>query len=381
MKYMEIIKGFFKKETVLCIAMILAVVSMFIVTPDKGYAEYIDTRVLALLFSLMVVTAGLQKQGIFSVLASTLLPNARHTGQLRLLLVFLCFFSSMLITNDVALITFVPFAIIVYSMAGLKEQLLSVVVLQTIAANLGSMLTPVGNPQNLYLYTISGMSMGTFIMTMLPLTLVSAVLLFLCCIIPEKQELHAKFEKEALCPDKKGKLCIAFYVLLFAISLLSVLRVVPYQVPLAVAIIGTVITDCSVLKKVDYSLLITFVSFFTFIGNMGRIEAVRVYLSEILAGRELFVGFWSSQIISNVPATVLLSGFTDNWTGLLKGVNIGGLGTLIASMASLISYKLYTKEAPDRKLAYLLQFTGMNILFAVLLILMENGLFAGTLQM
>lgn len=368
MKNSEKIKEFFRKETVLCIAAILAVISAFVVTPDREYLGYIDVRVLSLLFSLMVVMAGLQKREIFTALASVLIPRANHTGQLRLLLVFLCFFSSMLITNDVSLITFVPFTVIIYTMAGLREQMLSVIVLQTIAANLGSMLTPVGNPQNLYLYSISGMKMGEFIMTMLPLTLVSGVLLYVCCVIPKKQELHAELEQKQLCPDKSGKLCIGFYAVLFVISLLSVLRIVPYQIPLFLAVVGAFFTDRQILRKVDYSLLLTFVSFFIFIGNMGRIEPVRMFLSDILTGRELIVGFLSSQIISNVPAAVLLSGFTNNWQELLKGVNIGGLGTLIASMASIISYKLYVKEEPDRKLAYLCRFTGMNILFAVVLL-------------
>ncbi len=365
---MNRLKGFFKEETVLCAAAVLAVLSMFFVPPDEQYMGYIDVRVLALLFSLMVVTTGLQKQGVFSVLASALLPKAEHTGQLRLLLVFLCFFSSMFITNDVSLITFVPFTVIVYTMAGLRPQMMMVIVLQTIAANLGSMLTPVGNPQNLYLYSVSGMSMTEFMKAMLGLTAVSGILLCLCCVLPGHQNMETDFQRKQLILDDKGKLCVGFYVVLFIASLLSVLRLLPYQVPLVLAVAGAVLTDRSVLKKVDYSLLITFVSFFIFIGNMGRIEAVREFLSGILEGRELVIGFLSSQVISNVPAAVLLSGFTDNWKELLKGVNIGGLGTLIASMASLISYKLYVKEEPEKKSKYLLYFTGMNVLFAAVLL-------------
>lgn len=366
---MDRLKAFLREETVLCASSALAVFSMFIVPPDGQYAGYIDVRVLALLFSLMVVTAGLQKQGVFSVLASALLPKAEHTGQLRLMLVFLCFFSSMFITNDVALITFVPFTVVVYTMAGLRPQMMTVIILQTIAANLGSMLTPIGNPQNLYLYSVSGMSMTEFIKTMAGLTAVSGVLLWLCCVLPRRRLLKSAFEKQRLIPDRKGKLCIGFYAVLFFVSLLSVLRILPYQAPLLLAAAGAALTDRSVLKKVDYGLLITFVSFFVFIGNIGRIEAVKDILSEILKGRECIVGFLSSQIISNVPAAVLLSGFTDNWRELLKGVNIGGLGTLIASMASLISYKLYVKEEPEKKMKYLLYFTGMNVLFAVILLL------------
>ena len=368
---MQKLKEFFKSETVLCIATILAFLSMFVVPIDAGYLEYIDVKTLALLFSLMVVMAGLQKQGVFTALASTLLPNAKHTGQLRLILVFLCFFTSMLITNDVALITFVPFTMIVYTMADKKDDILYVVVLQTIAANLGSMLTPLGNPQNLYLYSISGMDIGTFIMTMLPLTIASGILLIICCLFTKKDVLHAELKKTAICTSKKEKMLCAFYAVLFVISLLTVLRIVPYQVTFAIALLGGFVTDRSVLKKVDYSLLVTFISFFIFIGNMGRIEGVRVFLSNILGGREVLIGFLSSQAISNVPAAVLLSGFTENYSELLKGVNIGGLGTLIASMASLISYKLYVKEMPEKKGQYTKVFSLLNIAFAVILLTLE----------
>lgn len=368
---MNKVKEFFKSETVLCIATVLAVLSMFIVPIDAAYVEYIDIKTLALLFSLMVVMAGLQKLGVFTALASGLLPNAKHTGQLRIILVFLCFFTSMLITNDVALITFVPFTVIVYTMAKKREDILYVVVLQTIAANLGSMLTPLGNPQNLYLYSISGMSIGEFLLTMLPLTVASGVLLVICCLVVKKNELHTNLQKEMICTTQKEKLLCCFYAVLFCLSLLTVLRIVPYQITFAVALAGGFLTDRSVLKKVDYSLLITFVSFFIFIGNMGRIEAVREFLSNILVGREVIIGFISSQAISNVPAAVLLSGFTTNWTELLKGVNIGGLGTLIASMASLISYKLYVKEMPEKKGEYMRIFSLLNIVFAVVLLTLE----------
>lgn len=368
---MRQLKEFFKSETVLCIAAVLALVSLFIVPIDAEYLEYIDVKTLALLFSLMVVMAGLQKQGVFTALASSLLPNAKHTGQLRIILVFLCFFTSMLITNDVALITFVPFTIIVYTMADRREDILYVVVLQTIAANLGSMLTPLGNPQNLYLYSISGMNMGTFIMTMLPLTIASGILLVFCCLITKRNALHTNLEQVAICTSRKEKLLCLFYGILFAVSLLTVLRIVPYQVTLSIALIGGFLTDKSVLRKVDYSLLITFICFFIFIGNIGRIEVVREFLSNILVGREVLVGFFSSQAISNVPAAVLLSGFTTNYADLLKGVNIGGLGTLIASMASLISYKLYVKEMPDKKGEYITIFSIFNIIYAIVLLVIE----------
>ncbi len=355
-----------RQEPVLCAAGILALASLFLVPPDRGYLGYVDLRVLGLLFSLMLVTAGLGQQGVFTALAQGLLARTRSYRQLCTALVFLCFFGSMVITNDVSLVTFVPFTVTLLTMAGLEEKLLTVVVLQTVAANLGSMFTPIGNPQNLYLYSASGMSMGSFLLLMLPLTAVSGVLLLGCCLGQKNAPLENLASGGA---RKKGdRRLLLFYWVLFGLSLLTVFRVLYWGVPLAFGLVGALVLDRSALKKVDYTLLLTFVAFFVFIGNMGRVEAISGLLSQVLKGRELVTGFLCSQVISNVPAAMLLSGFTDNWEPLLEGVNIGGLGTLIASMASLISWKLFTQARPGEKGRYLGRFTVVNVAFAVVLL-------------
>lgn len=368
------ITDFVKKEVVLCIAAVLAVVSMFFVPPDGEYPGYIDFRVLAILFTLMTVMAGLTQIGFFDKIAHVMLKKADDYRKLSFIMVFLCFFSSMFITNDVALITFVPFTLLMLSLAGLKEQAVSLVVYETIAANLGSMLTPVGNPQNLYLYTASGMGIGEFLRITAPIAGVSAILLAVCCMRSEKKPVHI----EGQCTGSAGtgdksrsvnnKIELCFYGIVFLLALLTVLRILPVWIPLLAAIIGTLIVRWRVLLKVDYCLLITFVSFFVFIGNMGRIEMVRQFLEEIMAGRELLIAFFSSQVISNVPAAVLLSGFTEEYAALIRGTNIGGLGTLIASLASLISYKAFTQENPEKKGKYFAYFTLMNVIFAVILL-------------
>ena len=388
-RMLQKIKELLKEETVLTIAAILAIISMFVIPPDAEYIGYVDIRVLALLFCLMLAMAGFQEEGIFKALAEALLSKAKNYRQLCLILVFLCFFSAMVITNDVALITFVPFTITILTMAGAGDQIMMVVVLQTIAANLGSMMTPIGNPQNLYLYAGSGMSMGEFLMLMFPVTLVSGVLLFVCCVVQKQVTIslgqfgsHDRKTKETaenalkkVSDEEKSqitksrrKIVLTFYTLVFLISLLTVFHVVDYMVPLVFTLVGALVIYRQILKKVDYTLLLTFVSFFVFIGNMGRIPAVSAWLSQILNGRELIVSFLCSQVISNVPAAVLLSGFTEQWDALLLGVNIGGLGTLIASMASLISYKLYVKEEPEKKGLYFRWFTVMNVAFAAVLL-------------
>lgn len=359
--------AFFKKETILCVAGLLAVISMAWIPPDGEYMGYINWQVLVLLFCLMSVMGGLQALGIFKAIANTLLHWANGLRQLTLLLVMLCLFFAMVVTNDVALITFVPFTILLLQMADLTGEMIPILVLQTIAANLGSMLTPIGNPQNLYLYTVSGMSPADFVLTMLPLTLLSLFLLVLCCMltkdVPLSGQMLPPIQGEAF--SMREKVTLSALLMLFAACLMTVFHVMPYWTVLGISLVWFVFFERDVLGKVDYSLLITFIFFFVFIGNMGRIPAMRDTIASILAGREIIVSFLCSQIISNVPAAVLLSGFTDHWKDLLLGVNIGGLGTLIASMASLISYKFFVQANEKAKGKYLKHFTIMNILFAI----------------
>ena len=367
---------FVKQETVLCAALALATVSMFFVRPDGEYLSYIDFRTLAILFCLMGVMSGLQKTGVFQWVAQALLERVKKARQLVWILVLLCFFSSMAVTNDVALITFVPFTFIVLDLVGTEARrrlLVPVVVLQTIAANLGSMLTPIGNPQNLYLYGKAGISLGSFLLLMLPYTLVSFLFVMLWSTVQTRKydaPIAVSFAENVHLSDKK--LQLAAYLLLFVADLLTVARVIPYGLALLATVIGILVIDRSIFGRVDYSLLLTFVGFFVFIGNMGRIPAFHDFLQRIVSGNELLVGAAASQVISNVPAALLLSGFTENLAPLVIGVNIGGLGTLIASMASLISYKFVAREDSTATGAYFRYFTAVNICFLVILLLFAS---------
>lgn len=380
---MNKLKELFHKETVLCIAVVLAVISSFVVLPDKQYVDYIDFRTLAILFCLMCVMAGLQKLGLFQLIAEKLLGRVKSCNALRVILILLCFFFSMLITNDVALITFVPFTFTVLKLLGDEGQrimTIPVVVLQTVAANLGSMLTPIGNPQNLYLYAKSGLSIGNFLLLMLPYTLISLVLLliadflFACFgevgksaglgfIISNEQKLNG------------GVKVLWVYLGMFVLCLLTVAHVVSVWITLAVVLVVQLLLDREVLKRVDYSLLLTFVGFFVFIGNMGRIPAFSNFLQQIIVGNEVITSVVASQAISNVPAALLLSGFTENYEALIIGTNLGGLGTLIASMASLISYKYIGKESEKgvigSKGKYFATFTIVNICFLAVLMIVH----------
>ena len=376
------VKELFQKETVCCIAFLLAVISMCFVVPSKNYISYIDFRVLALLFCLMAVVRGFSSIGVFTRLGTMLLTHVHSLRMLSALFIFLCFFFSMLITNDVALITFVPFTILVLSMAEQKKFLIPVIVLETIAANLGSMLTPLGNPQNLYLYTISGLSIGAFVRIMLPYSFASAILLLIFILFLPKDTVSTATAAntanstntvtasntsnvicEAVKARKNSRILFAFYLILFLLCLLTVLHILPYQILFFLVLTGFLLLDYRVLKDVDYFLLLTFLCFFIFIGNMKQISLVHELISKLLVHHEVLMGIGASQIISNVPAAILLSGFTDDYSALLIGVNLGGLGTLIASLASLISFKFYTNSNGSDTKRFLGIFTLYNVIF------------------
>ncbi len=361
--------AFLKKEIVLTVALVLAIVSSFIVPPDLAYLDYIDFRTLAILFCLMAVMAGLQKSGVFSFVAEKLLQKVKHIRMAAFILIALCFFSSMLITNDVALITFVPFTFLVLSMIGAETLVVPVVVMQTIAANLGSMLTPIGNPQNLYLYGKAGIGLGEFMLLMLPYAAAAFVLLTLWCIVFRyKGEKRVAYVPQRMTELSKSKIQIAVYAVLFLLSLLTVAHIIPWGVTLAITVAAVFFLDKKVLGDVDYALLLTFVGFFVFIGNMGRVPAFNALLSRVIEGNEVVTAVLCSQFMSNVPAALLLSGFTARCDLLLIGTNLGGLGTIIASMASLISFKYIGKDYKALRGKYMLFFTLANLIFLAVLL-------------
>ena len=354
--------NFFRRETVLSLAFILAVLSCFLVPPDGQYPGYLDKDTLLTLFCLTTVVAGFQEVG------QTLLRRIRSQRQLALMLVFLCFFSSMFITNDVSLLTFVPLGLLLSDLTGMDASLCRTVTLMTIAANLGSMLTPIGNPQNLYLYSVSGISLGAFLSVTLPYTVLSGVLLALSvCLCYRGVPIAAGDTGGDTAPLDRRRLL--GWLVLFAVCLLEVLGVLPAEVMLAVILAAVLVVNRKLLLRVDYSLLATFVCLFVFIGNMKRFPAFHDLVAQLLEGHVRLASVGISQIISNVPAAVLLSGFTADWRGLLVGSNLGGLGTPIASLASLISLKVYLRTPGARPGRYLLLFTAANGAALVLLCL------------
>ena len=357
---------FLRREPVLSISFVCALVSAFLVPPSAAYLDYIDLRVLCLLFCLMAVVAGLQECGLFLVLAQRLLVGERPVRLISLTLILLPFFCSMLVPNDVALITFVPFAILVLELVGRRDLLIPIISLQTVAANLGSMATPVGNPQNLFLYAHFSLSMGDFLSLLLPLTVISLVGLAAAGLyFGGKGWISVSFPEQVRLTSPKH---LALYLVLFVLCLLSVCRILPYGILTVIVIVALLLARRQLLGQVDYMLLLTFVCFFIFSGNLGQMPAVRSALGDLLARSPQLCSAAASQDISNVPAAVLLSGLTEDWKGLLAGVDVGGLGTPVASLASLISMKFYLRSREAKPLPYFLWFTAANVVGLLVLL-------------
>lgn len=361
---MTAVWNFIKREKVLVIAFIAAVISCFFVKPSKEYLDYIDLRTLVLLFCLMVVSAGLEDAGFISKMAQVLMHRCKTSLSLNLVLILLPLFVAMLVTNDVALITFVPFAIVVLTKVNRKSDIIPVVVLQTIAANMGGMATPVGNPQNLYIYNKYEMSSGDFFGTVLPIAGISLVLLVIVAFVLGRKAITVPSENAKKVDLKVAIAC----AVLFVVCLLAVFRVLKnIWILLAIVVVVMLVIKPKLLLKADFFLLLTFVCFFVFAGNFGRIETVKEFVSSLMDKEPFWCAAGLSQIISNVPAAVLLSNFTNDSKMLLLGVDIGGLGTPIASLASLISMKIYGKSEGADTNKFLVWFLAANVVGLVLL--------------
>lgn len=370
---MQKIFSIIKSNAILVISGLLALLSCFIVTPDRQYIGYINSRVLAILFCLMLIVAALSRIGTFNVLTNKLLSKVKTLRGISLLMSLMAFFMSMFLTNDVSLVTLVPFAIMVLEPFGENRKLMYTLIIMTVAANLGSMLTPIGNPQNLYLYEQYKVGLGEFLYLMLPYSLLSlAIVVTLTFILIRQTKELPKVAKQYDEHISLTKLLI--YIALFIFNILTVVGVVHYLVSLLVTMVVMMIMDRRSFLKVDYNLLLTFVFFFILIGNIGRMEAVTETLSGLVSRNPVPAAILSSQIISNVPAAMLLSAFTKDGKALIIGTNLGGLGTLIASMASLITYRFHASFSKNNKNNgngiqenYILNFTWINVAALLLL--------------
>ena len=362
-KIKENILLFASKNIVLVIAAILAIASCFIVKPDAKYIEYFDFKTLTCLFCTLAVICALKNIRFFTITAQKIVTLTGNTRTLALALVYITFIGSMFLANDMALLTFLPLGYLSLSATNKEKYMAPIFIIQNIAANLGGMLTPFGNPQNLYIYTKFNIPTLEF-MGIMVLPFILSIVLFTagCFFIPKESLTLENEEKEKIEPKKT-----TFYLVLFALTILMVFRVIPYYICLPIILISIMATDRNALTKVDYPLLLTFACFFLLAGNVSRIEVVNVFFSNLLEKNTLLTSIFSCQVISNVPSAILLSEFTENYRELLLGVNIGGVGTLISSLASLITFREYTSHVKGKTLKYLGLFTALNFGFLIIL--------------
>ncbi len=355
--------AFFRKNITMSVALVAALLTCFFVPPDAEYLGYFDLKTLSCLFCVLAVVCALKNINFFYMLARKIVQYFKTARLAILALVYITFLGSMLIANDMALLTFLPLGYFVLSTTNMRRHMAFTFIMQNIAANLGGMLTPFGNPQNLYLYTKFSIPTGEFMRIMAIPFVASILLITVCCLFIKSEPLVVADEKLTLRPKRT-----ALYLALFTISIIIVFRVIPYWIGLLIIPSVLFFADRKALKMVDYPLLLTFVFFFVFSGNMARIEPVRNLLSSLLQKNTLLVSALSCQCISNVPSAILLSQFTGNYADLLLGVNIGGVGTLISSLASLITFREYVKYNPGRSGSYIRRFSVYNFGFLALLL-------------
>ena len=357
--------AFVKKEVVLSIAIIAAIITCFFVPPDAKYLGYFEDKTLVALFCMLAVVAGLKFTNVFELISKKMIGLFHTRRSVIRALVFGTYFFDMIVANDMSLITFLPLTYIVLHSTGNDKYLSYTFILQTIAANMGGMVTPYGNPQNLYLYSFFEIPTAEFFTVLLPQNITVLVLLFVAGLFIKNDEL--KLINDGKLEIKKKELCI--YTVLFVMVILSIFRVIPHVITMAVVILAVLIVDRSRFKHVDYALLATFCVFFVFSGNIARIQAIKDFIESIVTENILVAGIVSCQFISNVPTAIFLSKFTQNWQDLLVAVNVGSLGIIISSLASLITLKEFLKHQPDKFKSYMLKFTLVNTSFLVVLLL------------
>lgn len=363
MKALNFVWSFIKKNVVMIIALVAAIITIFFVPFDEVYLSYFDLKTLTCLFCTLAVVGALKNVKFFYILAHKIIRLFKTARRCILSLTYITFIGSMLIANDMALLTFLPLGFIALTSTGKQKYMAFTFIMQNIAANLGGMLTPFGNPQNLYLYTKFNIPTLEFMGIMAIPFAVSIALMTICCFVFVKGEsLEINQEKDKIDLPKT-----LIYLVLFALSIIIVFRVIPYWIGLIVIPLVLLFMDRKALLQVDYPLLFTFVCFFIFSGNMARIGAVKDLVSSLLEKNTLLVSVLSCQVISNVPSAILLAQFTSNYRLLLMGVNIGGVGTLISSLASLITFRQYHKYNPDKTWSYLGKFTAFNFFFLIIL--------------
>lgn len=364
-KFKDKVINFIKKEVVLSIAIVATIITCFFVPIDKEYIEYFEYKTLIALFCMLAVVAGLKNTNIFELISNKLIGLLKTRRAVIYSLVYGTFFFDMIVANDMSLITFLPLTYIVLHTTNNDKYLAITFILQTIAANMGGMITPYGNPQNLYLYSYYNIPTLEFFGVLLIQAITVAILLYISCLFIKNEELNLQHNDKFEIKKKE----LSIYAALFVLVILSIFRVVPHLVTLVLVVSTVLIVDRKRFRDVDYALLATFCVFFIFSGNIARIEFIKDFIASIVTENTLVAGIVSCQFISNVPSAIFLSKFTQNYSDLLVSVNIGSLGIIISSLASLITLKEYLKHQPQNFKKYMCLFTLINTAFLAVLII------------
>ena len=357
-----------RAEIVLIVSGLLALISVLLFNHPEKYLDYISAPTLSALFCLMISVSGMEKCGLIKCVSAAIL-NRHHTVKtVSVSLILLPFFLSMFITNDVTLIAVVPISVYLLKKTGRTDLIAPILILQTLAVNSGSMLTPVGNPQNIFIYTEYQADLPDFIIRVLPLTLISICAILLPCLLSENRKASAEITDCGI-SDKK---MFAVFLFIFALNIIAISGWLPYWAALLTTVAATLAADRSLFLKPDYSLLLTFVFLFIFTGNLSDSGFISSYVEKSMDDYAVLTPALLSQVISNVPAAVLLSGFTENWQDLLAGVSIGGFGTPVASMASLITIRIYAREKIGSTGKFTLKMTLAGTAVLILLLLADS---------
>ncbi len=370
------IKKWIKAEILFCVTFSLAVATTIVFSFDTkkliGAVSFIDFRLLSLMLCLMLIMQGFIKIGVFNVLSQKILSKIQTTRLLSITLILICFFTATFFTNSVALISFIPFTILVYSAVGWKQKLVYVVALETIAANLGGMLTPIGNSQNLFLFSNFDITLASFLLITVPLGVLGlAVVILVCCVLPSRN-LKLNFPQKQVI---SSKLKLAIYSGMFLTFILVVLRVLPWQY-IALIIVGYfLVLETKSMLTVDWFLIFTIACFFIISYNLQQSQVLQVFLKTVVLDNEFIISVILSQFISNMPTAILISSFTDNIKAVLIATNIASFGTLVASLGNLVAYKLFAKSQPSGALKYLKIFSILNgVMFVILLFFSKSML-------
>ncbi|MBP1587706.1 MAG: hypothetical protein ILO53_04805 [Clostridia bacterium] len=367
---MKKLTSFLKKEIMLVVAVVAAAASLFITPPSAKLLQGIDWRTLGILLMMLCVLEGFKQESVLAPVVA-LGSRLKKLTALTFFLVFGVFFSSMFVTNDVSLILFVPITIMVFRGGGKEKYILPVITLQNIAAIRGSLLTPFGSPQNLFLYGQVNVTVWHFMLHMLPLCAMSAVLLAVFILILYRRNPGESIEPADTAKPAKDNLPRRIvYVVLFCIVVLTVVTRFRYWYFVLAAVLAAVaFTDVRIFKKVDYVLLVTFLCFFIFSQSVGGNERIAAFLSGAVAGREYWWSLGLSQIISNVPSTIVLYPFSQNFAGLIYGADTAGLCSIIGSLASVINYRIYIREYPGTGKRFMLVFTLISWAFFLIVVI------------